>query len=93
MHTQHADAEWSLTGDLQTDGHCTLHICSFSAGQEPQFYKDKYGVRYLKTDKGSPVAVAADKRGNIIMLDRAGNQYYDAGSPQLGVYMVSEGLF
>lgn len=66
-------------------------LLSYAArkSQEPQFYKDKYGVRYLKTDKGSPVAVAADKRGNIIMLDRAGNQYYDAGSPQLGVYMVT----
>lgn len=56
---------------------------------EPQFYKDKYGIPYLKTDKGNPVAVTADKRGNIMMIDKAGNLYYDAGSPQLGIYMVS----
>lgn len=56
---------------------------------EPQFYKDEYGIRYLKTDKGNPVAVTADKRGNIMMVDQAGNLYYDAGSPQLGIYMVS----
>lgn len=56
---------------------------------EPKFYKDEYGIRYLKTDKGSPVAVTADRRGNIMMVDRAGNLYYDAGSPQLGVYMVT----
>ena len=59
-----------------------------NAGQEPQFYKDKAGIRYLKTDKGNPVAVTQDNRGNIMMVDPAGNLYYDAGTPQLGIYMV-----
>lgn len=57
-------------------------------GQEPQFYRDKAGIRYLKTDKGNPVAVTTDDRGNIMMVDPAGNLYYDTGSPQLGIYMV-----
>ncbi|KAL3154579.1 hypothetical protein ABBQ32_014032 [Trebouxia sp. C0010 RCD-2024] len=56
--------------------------------QEPQFYRDKAGIRYLKTDKGNPVAVTTDDRGNIMMVDPAGNLYYDTGSPQLGIYMV-----
>ncbi len=67
---------------------CGSQCCSCSVGTEPQFYKDEYGIRYLKTEKGNPVAVTADKRGNIMMVDQAGNLYYDAGSPQLGVYMV-----
>jgi hypothetical protein len=67
---------------------CGSQCCSCSVGTEPQFYKDEYGIRYLKTDKGNPVAVTADKRGNIMMVDQAGNLYYDAGSPQLGIYMV-----
>lgn len=57
--------------------------------QEPQFYRDKAGIRYLKTDKGNPVAVTTDDRGNIMMVDPAGNLYYDTGSPQLGIYMVT----
>lgn len=60
------------------------------AGRDPQFYKDKAGIRYLKTDKGNPVAVSLDDRGNIMMVDPAGNLYYDTGSPQLGIYMVSD---
>lgn len=67
---------------------CGSQCCSCFVGTEPQFYKDEYGIRYLKTDKGNPVAVTADKRGNIMMVDQAGNLYYDAGSPQLGIYMV-----
>ncbi len=67
---------------------CSSQCCSCSVGTEPQFYKDEYGIRYLKTEKGNPVAVTADKRGNIMMVDQAGNLYYDAGSPQLGIYMV-----
>lgn len=67
---------------------CGSQCCSCSVGTEPQFYKDEYGIRYLKTDKGNPVAVTADRRGNIMMVDQAGNLYYDAGSPQLGIYMV-----
>lgn len=27
-----------------------------------------------------------------MMVDPAGNLYYDTGSPQLGIYMVSNGL-
>ena len=57
-------------------------------GQEPQFYRDEAGIRYLKTKKGNPVAVTADGRGNVMMVDPAGNLYYDGGSPQLGIYMV-----
>lgn len=66
-----------------------LLAATCAAGQDLQFYRDEVGgVRYLKTAKGNPVAVTLDERGNIIMVDPAGNLYYDTGSPQLGIYMV-----
>ena len=54
-------------------------------------YHDKYGVRYLKTGNGQQVAVGTDRQtGNIMMVDPAGNLYYDTGEQKLGFYMVRE---
>lgn len=62
-------------------------------GLEPKIYHDKYGVRYLKTAKGNQVAVGIDKEsGNIMMVDHAGNLYYDTGDQKIGMYMVSPSI-
>lgn len=59
------------------------------AGLDPKIYHDKYGVHYLKTGNGNQVAIGTDKdTGNIMMVDPAGNLYYDTGDQKLGIYMV-----
>lgn len=57
-------------------------------GQLPTVYRDPYGIHYVKTAGGRPLAVGQDGLGNVFMYDEAGNLYYDMSDPRLGWYIV-----
>ena len=80
----------SVSGHHFRAAHLNVQSCQRCyAGLDPTIYHDKYGVQYLKTGKGNQVAVGTDKAtGNIMMVDPAGNLYYDTGDQKLGFYMV-----
>lgn len=47
---------------------------------------------YAKTPGGNWVAAAQDPQGRLYMIDQVGDLYYDSGNPEIGMYVVSDGV-
>ena len=60
-----------------------------AAGQMPDVYHDTNGRPYLMTKGKEKVSVAQDQYGNVFLVDRNGNMYYDTGDKRFGMLMVS----
>ncbi len=55
----------------------------------PDVCHDANGRPYLMTKGKEKVSVAQDQFGNVFLVDRNGNMYYDTGDKRYGMLMVS----